>query len=565
MLKAPGIFYAPIGRRTVEAAPGFVARMALSLERHSSLADPNNIVSRARRLSFRSELVSDKTILVDKRPETNTHAWVFHNRIPEAGKRKMSRDLDWMDLELFPVPTVLVDDQGAILQANQKLAELFGYQTQELESQPIEILVPHEIRPQHPLLREAYFQAPVKREMGTGRDLHGLRKDGTQVPVEVGLNPILHNGRPVVMVTVVDIRQRKKNEDLIRRALDAAATAMVQIDRHGEIELVNEMACRLFGYQRHELLGLKVEILVPESVRLPHVVYRNSFLANPEKREMGHGRDLFAVRKDGSEFPVEIGLTPIPNAEHQSVMATIIDITERKAWQSQIEAQNARLAHTNSELLQFASTASHELKSPLASIKGLLSLCQSDIEDGEPGEALENIQRAQSLASMLAQRIENLLALAKADSSIPQIDDYHFAERLAQTWTVLNAPSVELEVKLSGSPYLRTVAERMDSILQNLLSNAIKYQRFDVENKRIVVRSWHAGNDFCFSVEDNGQGIPTQYHSSVFKLFQRFANQQASGSGIGLALVKKNVVQLGGSITFESREGRTIFEIRLPK
>ncbi|PQO36565.1 hypothetical protein C5Y96_08140, partial [Blastopirellula marina] len=118
---------------------------------------------------------------------------------------------------------------------------------------------------------------------------------------------------------------------MILRAVNAAASAMVQVDESGAIELVNNKACQLFGYEHDEMIGSPIELLVPERFRRKHVVYRDSYNKDRYARNMGEGRDLFGLRKDGSEFPIEIGLTPVDEMEGKSTMATIIDVTDRKA------------------------------------------------------------------------------------------------------------------------------------------------------------------------------------------------------------------------------------------
>src|SRR5919108_630359 len=177
--------------------------------------------------------------------------------------------------------------------------------------QPVEILVPERFRALHPSLRRSFLADPRSRPMGVGRDLYGLKKDGTEFPVEIGLNPIETDEGPMVLSAIVDITARKRLEERFRRVVEAAPNAMVMISGSGRIEMVNAQAEQVFGYARQEMLGQPVELLVPKRFRGHHPGLRGSFFSDPRARPMGAGRDLYGLRKDGSEFPVEIGLNPI--------------------------------------------------------------------------------------------------------------------------------------------------------------------------------------------------------------------------------------------------------------
>ena len=367
------------------------------------------------------------------------------------------------------------------------------------------------------------------------------------------------------MVSVLDIRERKNNEAMILRALNAASSAMIQVSENGVIELVNEMAGEIFGYQVDEMIGQPIEILVPEQFRRKHSVYRASYQNCPETRRMGSGRDLYGVRRDGSQFPVEIGLTPISEAEGRSVMATIVDITDRKARQSHIAQKNDQLRRLNDELLQFAYSASHDLKAPLASISGLLDFCELDLENGEVQEVTANIKKCKSLSSRLAKRIEDMLNLAKSDMDPAAWQDTNVSAQVETIWSGLDSSDVRLVTDFQHVEQLRTVLVRFSAIVENLLSNAIKFRDVRRKDCSISIKTWTESTHFLMSVEDNGIGIPIEHQDKVFNLFQRVSDTVQPGSGLGLALVKKNLTHLGGTIDLESSHGKTIFTMSLPQ
>ena len=211
-------------------------------------------------------------------------------------------------VESAPNAIVMIGSTGLIEMVNAQTERVFGYSRDELLGKPVEMLVPERYRPNHPGLRTSFFANPVSRPMGAGRDLYGLRKDGSEFPVEIGLNPIDTEEGTLVLSAIVDISARKRLEERFRQVVESAPNAIVMIGSTGLIEMVNAQTERVFGYSRDELLGKPVEMLVPERYRPNHPGLRTSFFANPVSRPMGAGRDLYGLRKDGSEFPVEIGL-----------------------------------------------------------------------------------------------------------------------------------------------------------------------------------------------------------------------------------------------------------------
>lgn len=469
-----------------------------------------------------------------------------------------------VDLEVCPIPLLLVAGTGAIVKTNDRLEALFGYERGELVGQPIEVLVPESIRLDHVALRDNFFQSPTKRSMGTGRDLHGVRKDGTKLPVEVGLEPIRFNDQQMIMVSVIDIRERKNAQATLRQALDAASSAMIQINADSVIELVNRQAGLLFGYEPKEMLGQPIELVIPARYHEAHIGYRNSYQASREARPMGSGRDLYGLKKDGSEFPVEIGLTPVHESAGKSTMATVIDITKRVQRSKEIQRKNEQLRRLNTELLEFAYSASHDLKAPLASMQGLLGICETDLDANDLEEVRTNIERSRALAQRLAGRVEDILKLAKSDGEVGDWQEVAIEQHITDAWQALPNDQVRFELSMQHESRLCTVPSRLDTILENLLSNAIRYQRPAEPQKRVTVTTADVGENLILSVEDNGIGIPPEHHQTIFRLFHRLSDGNTEGTGLGLPLARKNVLLLGGTLEVQSGNGTTAFIVTLP-
>jgi diguanylate cyclase (GGDEF)-like protein/PAS domain S-box-containing protein len=233
-------------------------------------------------------------------------------------------------LESAPDAMVIVNADGEIVLVNGQTEKLFGYARDELLGERVELLVPGRFRDGHAAQRSGYSEDPHTRAMGAGLDLQGRRKDGTEFPVEISLSPLETDEGRFVTSAIRDITQRKRSEDRFRRLLESAPDAIVIVNAAGEIVLINAQTEKLFGYSRNELLGERVELLVPDRFRDRHSTHRTDYSEDPHTRAMGAGLDLMARRKDGTEFPVEISLSPIETEDETLVSSAIRDITDRK-------------------------------------------------------------------------------------------------------------------------------------------------------------------------------------------------------------------------------------------
>jgi len=347
-------------------------------------------------------------------------------------------------------------------------------------------------------------------------------------------------------------------EQLTQRIVEAAPCGMVMIDARGAIVLVNPQAESMFGYARNELIGKPLEILLPERFGRAHSGHRGNFSSAPSMRQMGVGRDLTARRKDGSEFPVEIGLNPVPGDEGGLVLAAVTDITRRKAMQLELRQANANLE-------EFTYAASHDLKSPLRGISDLVEWIVEDLGGAEPQEVSRNLGRIRDRIQRLERVIDDLLAYARAGTTFTDAVQVDLEDLLAGILEVLPRPpgfSVSLEIK--AEPFVTNKAP-LESVLRNLINNA--YRHHDLPTGNISIGVADIGRYCVFTVKDDGPGIPPASQERVFRIFQTLAAEAHEHSGIGLALSKRLVEAHGGWIKLESTAGvrGTAFHLWWPR
>jgi two-component system cell cycle sensor histidine kinase/response regulator CckA len=243
--------------------------------------------------------------------------------------------------ESAPDGIVLVNEEGRIVLVNARTEKLFGFQREELMGEAIEVLVPERFRGKHRGHRAGFMGHPQVRPMDADLELFGLRKDGSEFAVEISLSPIVTADSSLVCAAIRDITDRKRIEERLRRLLDSASDAMVIVGHDGKIVLVNTQTEKLFGYKREELLGQPVEVLVPERFWAVHRAHRDHYMADPVARPMGAGSELFGLKKDGTEFPVEISLSPQLTEDGALVSSTIRDITGRKKVEEALRQSEA--------------------------------------------------------------------------------------------------------------------------------------------------------------------------------------------------------------------------------
>jgi PAS domain S-box-containing protein len=410
-------------------------------------------------------------------------------------------------LEAAPTGMILVDRNGCIALVNTQIEKLFGYARAELIGQPIEMLVPERYRKRHPDYRAGFFADSKARPMGGGRDLYGLRKDGSEVPIEIGLNPLRTPQNEFVLSSVVDITERKHSADQFRLALEAAPTGMMMVDSEGHIVLVNAQVEKLFGYSRKELIGEPIEKLVPERFRAHHPGFRNNFYHNPQARPMGGGRDLYGLRKDGSEMPIEIGLNPLRTAQGNFVLSSIVDITERKRLEGALRQQ----LRERDVLLQ---EVHHRVKNNLQVISSLISLQRNSVNSESSHHALDECAtRVQAIAL-----IHEQLYQARDFTSVPFSEYTHNLASTVFRTAGVSRDAVKLQLEIEPISVAVDTAIPCGLILSELITNALKhaFPNGRTGTLRVALTSSEDG-ERALTVADDGIGLPEQFSPRAYQ------------------------------------------------
>jgi PAS domain S-box-containing protein len=466
-------------------------------------------------------------------------------------------------LEAAPDAMVVVNQVGEIVLLNLQAEKQFGYRRDELLGQKVVNIIPEGFAER---LVADDLRSPedaLAQEIGTGIELTGQRKDGSEFPIELMLSPLESTEGTLVTAAIRDISVRKNAEKHLaqmegryRGLLEAAPDPMVVVNQAGEIVLLNLQAEKQFGYRRNELLGQKVKNIIPEGFAERLIADGLRSAEDALAQKIGTGIELSGRRKDRTEFPIELMLSPLGGAEGILVTAAIRDISGRKSVEADLLHKMEELNRSNEELGQFAYIASHDLQEPLRMVASYTQLLSRRYKGKLDTDADEFIAFAVDGATRMQRLIQDLLVFSRVGTKGKELLSTSSEAALHNALSNLRGAIEESGAQVTHEPLPDVLADEMQLIqlFQNLVGNAIKYQNPGIP--RIHIGAVNGGKQCRFTVQDNGLGIDPQYFERIFGMFQRLhKRQEFAGTGIGLAICKKIVERHGGQISVQSQPG----------
>ena len=363
---------------------------------------------------------------------------------------------------------------------------------------------------------------------------------------------------------------QRKADERFHAFLESAPDAIVVVDAEGRMVLVNRLTEAMFGFQRSELLGQPVEMLVPERFHQIHLRHREGYAQHPKTRPMGTGQALFGRRKDGSEFPVEISLSPLETEQGTLVTSIIRDITDRKQAELAIQKLNlelskraAQLEAANQELEAFSYSVSHDLRAPLRAISGFVRILREDYAERLDAEGHRLIDVVSNEARRMGQLIDDLLAFSRLGRQPMQNTSVDLSALACAVFDSLKpgAPDSTPQFETKPLPLAWGDPAMLRQVFANLLGNAIKFTRHQPVPIIEVGGSIEDGKLLCY-VKDNGVGFDEKFVHKLFVVFQRLhSEEEFEGTGVGLALVQRVILRHGGQVWAEGKpnQGATFY------
>jgi PAS domain S-box-containing protein len=468
-------------------------------------------------------------------------------------------------LEATSDAMVIVNKDGEIVLLNSRAEKLFGYERDELLGRPVELLVPQRFRRRHPGHRMGYNSEITARGMGVGLEIFGMRKDGSEFPAEINLNPLEAEGG-LISSSIRDITQRKLADAMFRGLLESATDAIVIVNKNGKIVLANSQTERLFGYDREELVGKTVDLLVPRHILGPHPDKWTNYISETSVSPMGTEIDLQGLRKDGGKFPVEISLSPIETEEGVLVSNSIRDVTERRRFEQTLKEKNIELENASLAKDRFLASMSHELRTPLNAIIGFTGTLLMRLPGPLTAEQEKQLRTVQTSGRHLLSLINDLLDLAKIESGNvavsfdPVVIQNVVGEVASALRPQAEAKGLRFEVTAPRHD-LVVMADRraLSQILFNLTNNAIKFTEKGSVTIEIAQRA--AGRFLLteITISDSGVGIRAEDQEKLFQAFIQVDGRdpgRSEGTGLGLHLSQKLASLVRGVISCESTFGK---------
>jgi two-component system sensor kinase FixL len=500
---------------------------------------------------------------------------------------------------------ITIRHDGAIESFNGAAERLFGYSAAEVMGKNVNLLMPDPYHGEHDQYLRNYLESGVSKIIGIGREVLGLRQDGTTFPMDLAVSEVCLGDQRLFtgivrdisklkntmsqLASAHDVLQQRAEElekarslsiDAERRTrdqaartqaiLDGASDAIITINIEGSIESFNQAAERIFGYSVDEVVGKNVNMLMPSPYHEEHDGYLDNYLTTGISKIIGIGREVLGLRKDGENFPMHLAISDVKLGDRRIFTGIVRDITDLRNTMQLLTAANAELARqaqqigqmnfdlsrSNEELKQFAYVASHDLQEPLRKVTAFCQMLRDDYGDRLDDNARSYIQFAVDGALRMKTLVQDLLAYSRVETQGKPLEPTNADDACAEAIDNLAVAIEEASAIVQRDPLPAVLADRAQLVrlFQNLIGNAIKYH--GDKSPRVHISATAADGGWEFRIRDNGIGIDPQYFERIFVIFQRLhGREEYSGTGIGLAVCKRIVERAGGRIWIESKPG----------
>lgn len=486
-------------------------------------------------------------------------------------------------LEHAPNAIVVVDADGRMVLVNRLAVAMFGYSRDDLLGQCVDMLVPEALRAAHRPRRESFAHEHTGRAMGAGRELWGRCKGGELIPIEIGLAPLQTASGRYVLASIIDVSERRRAEarlhelsELHRAIVAQAGYAIIATDRDGLITAFNPAAEQMLGWRAGEMIGCTSPQRFHDAAELeerrqelaaelgePVAPGFGVFVARA-RRGLDEDRDWTFVRKDGTRLHVRLSVTPLRDRQGRidGYLGMAVDMTDKRRAEEQMRAKNA-------ELHAFAYTVSHDLKAPLRGITGYAQELERRHLEGLGERGRFCVAQIIAATRNLDCLIEDLLKYSRLDAEVPTPTTVALptlvAALLRDRQHTIAERNAELDIQVPAIT-LQVWERGLQQVLANLIDNAIKYSR-NAKPPRIGVHARAQGGRCEIRISDNGIGFDMKYCDRIFGLFNRLVRaSEFEGTGAGLAIVRKVLEKLGGTIRADSAPGQgATFIVELPQ
>jgi two-component system, sensor histidine kinase and response regulator len=511
--------------------------------------------------------------LEEQREELLTHQKELHAQRRQLGE---SEERSRLLLESTAEGIYGNDAEGIIRFVNPAACQMLGYAADELLGRPAHATFHHHYPDGRNYPRE---QCPMWVAITEGKSAHVedeclWRKDGSALPVEYRATPMSKDGVVVgCVVSFTDVTERKASEQRLRETeqyyrgvLERAPDGILVVDVDGAIAMANAQCEKLFGYSRDEIIGQKVEILVPDAIRPQHPELRARFHDAPSTRAMGAKSELHARRKDGSLLPVDIGLSPLPARKDASIQVavSIRDITERKQAEIELKAAKQKAEEATRMKSLFLANMSHEIRTPMNAIIGLSHLALQTPLSSKQRDYLSKVHNAGT--SLLA-IVNDILDFSKIEAGRLDLEttDFRLDDVITSVTTVTGQKATDkgLELLANVAPgipqFLLGDPLRLGQILTNLVNNAVKFtERGEIVVSVSLLQQTGAKCQLKFAVRDSGIGMTKEQSAKLFQPFTQAdmsTTRKYGGTGLGLTVCRRLVELMGGQIWLDSEPG----------